>query len=117
VTLVLCAHPEIKTALNIQVMDMQVRNYLIILGRDWQALTGGYLSLDGTHLSVPWNKKDIIVLREGRISPYIESVPQPNVNYIEENLGVYYIFFEEDNIPMEKIDLYDGMWHIYFDGS
>jgi hypothetical protein len=85
---------------------MPVRNYLIILGRDWKYLTCGYLSLDGTHLFVARNGKNIIVLREGRISPYIESVPQPNVNYIEEDLGVYSIFFEEDNIPLEKI-----CWH------
>jgi hypothetical protein len=81
------------------------------------SLNTGYLSLDGTHLSVPRNGKNIIVLREGRISPYIESVPQPNVNYIEEDLGVYSIFAEEDNIPLEQIDLYDGMWHMHFDGS
>ena len=117
VTLVLCAHLEIRTTLNIQVIDMPVRNYLIILGRDWQALMGGYLSLDETHLSVPRNGKNIIVLREGRISHYIESVRQTNVNYIEEDLGVYYIFSEEDNIPMEQIDLDDGMWHMHFDGS
>jgi hypothetical protein len=80
-------------------------------------LTGGYLSLDGTHLFVPRNGKIIIVLREGRISPYIESVPQPNVNYIEEDLGVYSIFAKEDNIPLEQIDLDDGMWHMHFDGS
>jgi hypothetical protein len=86
VTLVLCAHPEIRSTLNIQVIDLPVSNYLIILGRYCQALTGGYLSLDGTHLSIPQNGKNIIVLREGRISPYIESVPQPNVNYIEEDL-------------------------------
>jgi hypothetical protein len=55
VTLVLCAHPEIRTTLNIQVINMPVRNYSIILGRYWQALTGGYLSLDGTHLSIPRN--------------------------------------------------------------
>jgi hypothetical protein len=53
VNLVLCAHPEIRTTLSIHVIDMSVRNYSIILGRDWQALTGGYLLLDGTHLSVP----------------------------------------------------------------
>jgi hypothetical protein len=53
VTLVLCTHPEIRTTLNIQVIDMPVSNYSIILGRYWQALTGGYLSLDETHLSVP----------------------------------------------------------------
>jgi hypothetical protein len=34
VTLVLCTHPEIRTTLNIQVIDMNVRNYSIILGRD-----------------------------------------------------------------------------------
>jgi hypothetical protein len=36
VTLVLCAHPEIRTTCNIQVIDMPVRNYSIILGRDWK---------------------------------------------------------------------------------
>jgi ribonuclease HI len=39
------------------------------------------------------------------------------VNYIEEDLGVYYIFVEEDNTPLERIDLDDGMWHMHFDGS
>jgi len=34
VTLVLCAHPKIRTTLSIQVIDMSVRNYCIILGRD-----------------------------------------------------------------------------------
>jgi hypothetical protein len=117
VTLVLCAHPEIRTTLNIQVIDMSVSNYSIILGRDWQALTSGYLSLDGTHLSIPRNKKNIIVLREGRISPYIESVPQPNVNYLEEDLGVYSIFADEGDTILEPIDFDDGMWHMHFDGS
>jgi hypothetical protein len=65
VTLVLCAHPEIRTTLNIQVFDMPMSNYSIILGRDWKSLTGGYLSLDGTQLFVPRNGKNIIVLREG----------------------------------------------------
>jgi ribonuclease HI len=96
---------------------MPMSNYSIILGRDWKDLTGGYLSLDGTHLSVPRNGQNIIVLREGRISPYIESAPQPKVNYIEEDLGVYSIFADEDNIALEQIDLEDGMWHMHFDGS
>jgi hypothetical protein len=96
---------------------MPVRNYSIILGRYWQALTGGYLSLDGTHLFVPQDGKNIIVLREGRISPYIENVPQSNVNYIEEDPGVYSIFAEEDNIPLERIDFDDDLWHMHFDGS
>jgi hypothetical protein len=117
VTLVLCAHPEIRTILNIQVIDMPIRNYSIILGRDWKASVSGYLSLDETHLYVSRNEKNIIVLREGRISPYIESVPQPNVNYIKEVLGMYSIFTGEDNIPMEQINLDDGMWHMHFDGS
>jgi ribonuclease HI len=99
------------------VIGMPVRNYSIILGRDLQALTGGYLSLNGTHLSIPRNGKNIIVLREGIISPYIESVPQYSINYIKEDLGVYSIFTEEDNIPLEKIDLDDDIWHIHFDGS
>jgi ribonuclease HI len=87
------------------------------LRRDWQALTGGCLSLDGTHLSIPWNGKNIIVLREGRISPYIESVLQSSVNYIEEDLGVYSIFIEEDNITLERIDLEDELWRMHFDDS
>jgi hypothetical protein len=69
VTLVLYAHPEIKTTFSIQVIYMPVRKYSIILGRDWKYLMGGYLSLDGTHLSIPRNGKNIIVLKEGRISP------------------------------------------------
>jgi hypothetical protein len=101
VTLVLCAHPEIRKTLNIQVIDMPMSNYSFILGRDRQAMMGGYLSLDETHLSFPRNVKNIIVLREGRISPYIERIPQPNVNYIEEDRGVYSIFSYEDNITLE----------------
>jgi ribonuclease HI len=30
---------------------------------------------------------------------------------------VYSIFAEEDNIPLEQINLDDGMWHMHFDGS
>jgi hypothetical protein len=96
---------------------MPVSNYSIILGRDWKSLVGGYLSLDGTHLFVPRNRKNIIVLWEGRISPYIESVPQPNVNYLEEDLGVYYIFTDEGDNMLEPVDLDDCTWHMYFDGS
>jgi hypothetical protein len=80
-------------------------------------LTGGYLSLHRTHLSVPWNGDNIIVLREGIISPYIERIPQPNVNYVKEDLGVYSIFFDEVNTTLEQIDLEDGMWHMHFYGS
>ena len=69
------------------------------------------------YLSMPRNGKNTIVLREGRISPYIESVPQLNVNYIEEDLGVYSIFEEKDTIPFKHINLNDDMWHMHFDGS
>jgi hypothetical protein len=94
-----------------------VNNYSIILGRDWKYLIGGYLSLDETNLSIPRNGKNIIVLREGKISPYIESIPYPNVKYVEEDLGVYSFFVNEDNTSLEQIDLEDGMWHMHFDGS
>jgi hypothetical protein len=73
--------------------------------------------LNGTHLFIPRNGKNIIVLREGIILPYIKSVPQSSVNYIEEDLGVYSIFTEEDNIPLERTDLDDYLWHMHFDGS
>jgi len=42
------------------------------------------------------NGKHIIVLREGQISPYIEIISQPHVNYIKED-GIYLIFLEEYN--------------------
>jgi hypothetical protein len=96
---------------------MPVSNYSIILGRYWQALTGGYISLNGTHLYVPQNGKNIIVLREGRISPYIESVPQPNVNDLKEFLGVYSIFSDEGDTMLEPNYFDDGMWHMHFNGS
>ena len=34
VTLVMCSYPEIRTTCDIQVIDMVVRNYSIILGSD-----------------------------------------------------------------------------------
>jgi hypothetical protein len=77
----------------------------------------GYIFLDGTHLSIPRNGKNIIVLREVIISPSIKSIPQPNINYLEENLGVYSIFVDEGDIILEPIDFDDGMWHMHFDGS
>jgi hypothetical protein len=74
VILVLCAHLEIRTTYNIQVINMPISNYSIILGRDRNTLNGGYISLDGSHMSLSKNGKNIIVLREGCISPYIESI-------------------------------------------
>jgi hypothetical protein len=102
VTLVMCSHPEICTMCNIQVMDMGVRNYSIILGRDWQALTGGYYSMDGTHIIILRGPKNIIIYREECIVPYIQNLPQPLVNFIESDLGIYSIFLEDE---VEKINL------------
>jgi len=42
---------------------------------------------------------------------------QSSVNHIKENVGVYSIFVEEDNIPLERTDLDKNLWHMYFDGS
>lgn len=85
---------------------------------NWKALIDGYVSLDGSHLSIPKNRKNIIILIEGRISPYIEKVPQPNVNYNEEDMDVYSIFVDEDDAPLEQQEDYDdGMWHMHFDGA
>jgi len=39
VTLFLCVHSKIRTTCNIQVSDILVRNYSIILERDWEELT------------------------------------------------------------------------------
>ena len=75
VTLVMCSHPEIRTTCNLQVMDMNVSNYSIILGRDWQTLTSGYYSMDGSHIIVPKRPKNIIIYREERIVPYVENPP------------------------------------------
>ena len=75
------------------------------------------MSLDGSHLSIPKDGKNIIVLRENRISPYIEKIPQLNVNYVEESMDVYSIFTEEDDMPHEQFDYDDGMWKIHFDGT
>jgi hypothetical protein len=114
VTLVICAHPKIITICNIQVIDMSISNYFIILGREWHALIGGYISLDGSHMSLPKNGKNIIVLKEGHIFTYIESLPQPNVNYIEEDLGVYSVFIEEyDDFFLPSLEPKDRMWHMH----
>jgi hypothetical protein len=69
-------------------------------------------------MSLLKNGKNIIFLREGRISPYIENFSQPNINYIEEDMGVYSIFVEEDDASLEQpYDYKDGMWHMHFDGA
>ena len=85
VTLVMCSHPEIRMNCKIQVIDMVVSNYSFILGRDWQSLIGGYYSMDGTHIIIPKGPKNIIVYKEERIVPYIENLPHPSINFIEDD--------------------------------
>jgi hypothetical protein len=72
------------------------------------------MSLDGTHMSILKVGKNIIVLSEGKISPYIESVPHLHVNFVEEDIGVYSIFLEEDDNPItQPLDPKDGIFHMH----
>jgi hypothetical protein len=43
-TLVICARPKISITYNFLVVDMEVGNYTIILGHEWQHLTSGSLA-------------------------------------------------------------------------
>jgi hypothetical protein len=74
VTLVLFFHPKSHTTCNIQVMDMGVSNYSIIIGHNWKDLTNGYLFVDDTHVIISRGPKNLIVYREGKISHYLESI-------------------------------------------
>jgi len=77
----------------------------------------GHLPLDGTHMSISKDGKNIIFIREGRISPYIEGLPQPHVNYIEEDINVYSLFTEEVLPPSPKDHKDDQVWNLRFDGA
>ena len=95
---------------------MLINNFSIILGRDYQVLTNGYISLYGSHMSLPKNGKNIIVPREDRICRYIEIVPKPHVNYIEQSFGVYFIFCEDDDeYVVCCINPKDAIWNMHFD--
>lgn len=53
---------------------------------------------------LPKNGKNIIIYREGLIMTYIENIPEPHVNYVEEDIGVYSLFTEDElPLPMESI--------------
>jgi hypothetical protein len=73
--------------------------------------------MDETHMSLHKVGKNIIVPHEGQISSYIESVPQPHVNFIEEDIGVYSIFLEEETYVTPPIDHNDHIWNMNFDGA
>lgn len=75
-TLTLCSYPEVKTTCNFLLADMEVRNFSMILGREWKYLNGGYLTLDGSHITISHNCKSIIIPREPRTMPYIEKCPR-----------------------------------------
>lgn len=47
-------------------------------------------------MTIPENAKNIIVYREGWITPFVKGIPKPNVNYVEEEMGVYSLFIDED---------------------
>ena len=97
---------------------MSISNFSIILGRYWKVLAYGYISLDGPHMSLPKDGNNTIVLMGIRISPYIENLPQPKVNFIEIDLGVYTIFLEEDDDPIvPNSELEDEIWNMHFYGS
>jgi hypothetical protein len=49
----------------------------MILRHEWQQLTDSYLSLDGSHMLLPLDHENIIILREPTTIPCIESIPSP----------------------------------------
>nr|KUM49422.1 hypothetical protein ABT39_MTgene3971 [Picea glauca] len=71
----MCSHPEIQTTFHFLVANMEVGNFYMILGREWQHLTGGYLSLYGSHMMISRDRKNIIISREPRTVPHIENLP------------------------------------------
>ena len=95
-TLTLFAYPEVKTTCNFLVSDMEVGNFSIILGREWQYLTGGFQSLDGSHITISHNRKNLVIPREPRTTPYVENTPGPEINFAETGLGTYSIFLEDE---------------------
>jgi hypothetical protein len=44
-------------------------------------------------------------------------VPQPHVNFVKEDIGVYSIFLEDGSLVMKSLDPEDGIWHMHFDGA
>ncbi len=76
--------------------------------------------MDGTHLIIPRGPKNVIVYREERIAPFIENLPQSSVNYLDEDLGTYSIFCEDESNsspPLDIIPKTDNFWSLYFDGA
>nr|QHR86989.1 hypothetical protein Q903MT_gene998 [Picea sitchensis] len=109
----MCSHPEIQTTFHFLVANMEVGNFSMILGREWQHLTGGYLSLYGSHMMISRDRKNIIISREPRTVPHIENLPSSEISYIETGLGTYSIFFVKlifKNYYKEKPSLAKLFW-------
>lgn len=77
----------------------------------------GYLSLGGIDITIPKNSKNIIILKEGRISPIIKGLPQPHINYIEQEMGLYSLFTQEDIPSPPQPQFNDQHWYLHFDGT
>lgn len=63
------------------------------------------------------NAKNIIVYREGWITPFVKGIPKPNVNYAEEEMGVYSLFIDEDVPSSCEPPFNDQLWYLHFDGA
>ena len=48
--------------------------------------------MNDTHMIVPKGPKNIIMYQEDQIPPYIESLIEPYINYIEPKFGICSIF-------------------------
>lgn len=49
--------------------------------------------------------------------PYIENLPQPLVNFIEDDLGIYFIFVEEETEEINNetnSNESQEIWEIFF---
>lgn len=66
-------------------------------------------------MTLPKNGKIIIVYREGCIFLYIEGLPQLHVNCVEEDIGVYSFFTEDEMPPPMETHQEDQVWHLHFD--
>lgn len=80
---------KVKTTCNFLVAEMEVENSSMILGWEWQHLTGGSLILDGSHMIVPLNHRTLKITREPQIVPNIENVPSPEIDSIDIGIITY----------------------------
>jgi len=90
----------------------------MILGQEWKYLTGGYLSLDGSHITISHNRKNIIILRELGTMPYVKNVPGLEIIFSETGLDNYSVFMEDEKEPCaQPATETDECWHMHFHGA